>query len=314
MIGGSLISYISSLSNQMNEMPNIGLEKDELEIAVAQSYLALKDDIKGIKKRHDNIFDVYLETNSFNTNNLELYLNGIDSLEKAPYKIKGNSQLRKVAYKTSSWYHKRYCKFDRGARDVLMGSGAGFGGLTMAGVSLAGGFLIPFGIGSVGVLSFGAYYGLFSKKTELKPNKYEFQNDGARDYVIELSKLHRLCQKLDEDLEDIETLVGDEPNQLLKKYGQRKIKRDKIKLNGLSPAQKKHRILEYGGIEIIRMMDLAKKEVTTTKNIVERILSNSRVEIIDISQNYELVERQRLDEELARLTREIDDDFCIGQG
>ena len=101
----SLVNYITNIG-ELTQEPAIAKSGSELETAVVSSYEAQRANLKGL--HNTKIFDMYVEAEDIDKDQIRRYLAGLKNLQEAVYHTNENSWLRKLAHTTSSWRSKMY--------------------------------------------------------------------------------------------------------------------------------------------------------------------------------------------------------------
>lgn len=288
----SLLGYIDEGLVKLTREVTIGKSGSDLEKAVVSSYEAVQEDLKGSHKT--DIFDIYLDAKDIDKDQVRRYLDGLKSLQKAPYKKKESSWLNKRLYKTSDWYEKspHFNGITGSFADkhgikvaTSLASAMTVLGFEITGIITGEPMFYVLGCASGGLPPLASYL-LFWKKTDLKPTTHHFKKDQAKNYILELRRFHLLTQEMEKEVDDIHRLDNQHKYKFIRKYGLIRMKREKAKTDYLTKDELEKRILEYGAIEVSERVNKAKDEVRNVRNSIEIILKGAGAEPIELSQSY----------------------------
>src|SRR3989344_1053757 len=232
----SLLEYLQIEISELTKEPVVTANASELEKAVVSTYKPLHEAVKDSHKT--GIFEIYLDAKDIDRDQVRRYSAGLEKLQRAPFKVKESSWLRKLAHRTSEWRKEKsreteklnkerrysypngeyYYFSDVEPSDILNVLG-GLGGFitTLAGVATNTPEAIY--VGSSLLTSAAAYVGLVWKKTDLKPVEHKFEPDQARNYLLELRRFHLLAQQMEREVEDIDRLDHEQKYDFVMKYG-----------------------------------------------------------------------------------------------
>ena len=298
----SLLEYLQIEISELTKEPVVTANASELEKAVVSTYKPLHEAVKDSHKT--GIFEIYLDAKDIDRDQVRRYSAGLEKLQRAPFKVKESSWLRKLAHRTSEWRkeksretekrnkerrywypHGEYIYSDVELSDILNVLG-GLGGFITTLVGVTTNTPEAIYVGSSLLTSAAAYAGLVWKKTDLKPVEHKFEPDQARNYLLELRRFHLLAQQMEREVEDIDRLDHEQKYDFVMKYGKIRMNREKAVTTGLTKDEIVTRTLQYGAREVAEQINKAKTEVRTVRESVETVLKAANVEIIELSESY----------------------------
>jgi len=277
----SLLAYIKT--GNFDKEPNIRKTGKDLEATVSNYHPRLKEIFDG---RNEKIFDIYLDAKDIDEGMMKTYLNEMGRLSKVPYKEHKNSWLRKLRKSGHEYF-----RYQDGVSEPFTVIGLLGGGVTaffttiamlVGDIDPAIGLPIISGANIPNALM--AYFWWIP--TKLKPEYNKFKKDKARDYILELRKFHHLCQQMEKEVEDINSLDEKSRKEFVMKYGLNRMDREKIKLDSVTKDYREARILEYGKLEVEERITKAKEIMTFVKNEVEGVLKNAGADLLVLDSNY----------------------------
>lgn len=303
MSGSSLLEY---LQNELPEgilPPEYAKDSPTLETAIVEAYETIRDDVTDLRKNLEGLFDIYLESDDVDQDHLDSFLEKATVLESAPYRTDSNGRLRKFLHKTSSWYselpegefdyiEKNWLSSKKGIKFITRVAHLTTCFLLGYSVSALGGeelsTLIPafIAIQPLNMTPYFAHYFLFDKKTKLKPETHHFDTIEARDYIMEVYRLNRLAQEIERELEDIDSLYGQDKLDFIRTQGKRKIDRENIDMQHVPNEDLDNKVLQYGSVEIQEKMDEAKTQVSQIREYTEIILENVGISPSELEEDY----------------------------
>ena len=104
MSKASLLDYINNELGELTRDPSIAKSGSNLEQAIVNSYNSSQEKLKG--KHKSRIFDLYLDAQDVDEDQVQRYLSGVKNLQQAPYLTTESGWLRELASRTSSWHQK----------------------------------------------------------------------------------------------------------------------------------------------------------------------------------------------------------------
>jgi len=285
MVKNSLTDYLKEELPKTVAVARIDADETSLRNALTHSELDLSR-LAELYRQQKGIFDIYTDARDIDKGYVEQYMKGLKQFRKIPYKMMGGSNLLDKILNKSQEIDKHNGQFFSGV-PMIVGSICGCLASVCYFASLKiGDGLHPLFLG-IATSSFElpalSYLFFYSNAGELQKDKPVFKNGAARNYLTGLNKFYNVAQKMEREVEDINTLSGSQRTRFIEKYGKMRVKKEKISLNGLSKDEREAIILENGAKEIEERMNHAREYVQETKKSIYSILNNAGIPVNELT-------------------------------